>query len=673
MLLYIMKKHGKFNLCKDTDEMRTRDNKLTFSIRKLTIGAVSVMFGALIFGVSTSQAQADTVDNNQTTATPASAQASQAEPAASEPAGANETTNTGAGSTNTPASDTSNTNNSNEQNEVDHVNINDWTYTNLADGNVEVKSKEDFTYTGDVVIPNTADLINAGIITDPNGKAYIANGTLQNIAKSNGVTSITISKNGNSKLYVKDTTLAYAFANSNGENPALQKLDVGALDVSNVTILDHAFQLNGNLIEIDGLENWDVSHVTTMINIFYNDSKLTSEALKGIANWDTENLEILHGAFYSDPGLTNLDFLKNWNVSKLSNMVAAFSYDGNLTDISALANWHTDSLQDIFSAFIGTGITNLDALRNWNTSKLISMGAAFWATGNLSDISGIANWDVSKVTNFASTFLYDDKIQGLVNLSNWEISDNADANTMFFPRNYKQSTPLMVIVKSGAENINKAMNNNNITAFGLKNNNKYFGHYLYQVEINDQIVDTIPTKAFNSASEAVSEIQNHLNEIAQSKNLSRDGYTFSWQGVNPYGDTGAYQLYKATWTPIPTPPVNPDEPDVPDQPVTPDQPDTPDIPAPLPDDKPDEPDDNKNNGNKHHHNGGTVKPNGEQANHSSLKGSSQTAVMGSQSHQHVAQDKLPQTGEKASVGIWGLALASLGLLGLAVDRKRKNK
>lgn len=48
--------------------MRTRDNKLTFSIRKLTIGAVSVMFGALIFGVSTSQAKADTVDSNQTTA-----------------------------------------------------------------------------------------------------------------------------------------------------------------------------------------------------------------------------------------------------------------------------------------------------------------------------------------------------------------------------------------------------------------------------------------------------------------------------------------------------------------------------------------------------------------------------------------------------------------------------
>lgn len=76
--------------------------------------------------------------------------------------------------------------------------------------------------------------------------------------------------------------------------------------------------------------------------------------------------------------------------------------------------------------------------------------------------------------------------------------------------------------------------------------------------------------------------------------------------------------------------------------------------------------------------GGTVKPNGEHADHNSHKGSSQTAVTtstakGSQSNQHVAQNKLPQTGEKASVGIWGLALAGLGLFGLAVDRKRKNK
>lgn len=40
--------------------MQVRDQKLRFSIRKLTIGAVSVMFGAIIFGVSTNQVHAAT-------------------------------------------------------------------------------------------------------------------------------------------------------------------------------------------------------------------------------------------------------------------------------------------------------------------------------------------------------------------------------------------------------------------------------------------------------------------------------------------------------------------------------------------------------------------------------------------------------------------------------------
>ena len=37
----------------------SRDTTKRFSIRKITIGVVSVMFGAVIFGVSTSQVHAD--------------------------------------------------------------------------------------------------------------------------------------------------------------------------------------------------------------------------------------------------------------------------------------------------------------------------------------------------------------------------------------------------------------------------------------------------------------------------------------------------------------------------------------------------------------------------------------------------------------------------------------
>ena len=61
------------------------------------------------------------------------------------------------------------------------------------------------TYVGDVVIPNTADL-------------------------------------------------SYAFTSSG----TLQKLDVGALDKTGVDRIAQTFAMDHNLVEIDGLENWDV-------------------------------------------------------------------------------------------------------------------------------------------------------------------------------------------------------------------------------------------------------------------------------------------------------------------------------------------------------------------------------------------------------------------------------
>lgn len=742
--------------------MRNRDYKHTYSIRKLTIGAVSVMFGALIFGVSTTQAHADTVENGESAQTEEVQSNKQDSQGQSQSAvqtddnaqqSANNQANTQAQSakvsevakndeqkaeamaqteqtqtqakqedenksvsedvkqadsqtaanTQSQVSQTSETskaentntvnvtklskenNNSNTNGlatslarDVDNVNINDWDYGDMGQGNIEVIRKNGFSYTGNVVVPNTEDLIKAGKITTANGKAYINAETLHRLTITNGVTSITISKNNNGKLYVKPGTdgkasLHFAFANFDGynytPNPDLQKIDVSALDTSTVTNMSQMIECNTNLTEIDGLENWDVSQVVDLTNAFWRNPKLTSEALAGLSNWDTRSLTGLATAFAEDTGLTNLNFL-----------------------------------------------------RNWNTQNLTSLGTTFWLDTNLADISGIANWDVSKVTNFASTFLYDSKIQGLVNLTNWKINDNANTFDMFYPGG-RDATPLMVLVKSGAENINKGT-----TPFGAGSSQ----HYLYKVEVNGQIVETVPAKAFNSASEAVTEIQNNLNSIAASRNLNRDGYTFSWKGENQYGNTGAYELYVATWTQPtqptqptkptqptnnnsdqPTTPVNPTSPTEPTTPVQPTAPVTPSNPTTpsqssntptQPSNTPALPENNPNSNNtdngKHEENnsnktnnsgnknGQTVKPQAEKpTNNSSRKAAPEVqTAKGEQEHpstlsnrsakgnnsQKQAEKRLPQTGVKESSAILGFILAGLGLFGLAVDRKRKN-
>lgn len=671
--------------------MRRKDNKLTFSIRKLTIGAVSVMFGALIFGVSTTQVHADEINGSEQAQTE-EAQQKQDDVAKSDAGDAQNqnaetqsknTDTTKVTKTETPAqpaqfkvtkTEETNTLDLTKTNEeeksisaaemgaslardIDPVNINDWDYSNLADGNVEVSRKNGVTYVGDIVVPNTADLIKAGKITVINGKAYVDTETLHHLTTTRGVKSITISKNDSSKLYVKPgsdgkASLHYAFANFDGSytpNPDLQKLDVGALDTSNVTNMAQMIELNTNLTEIDGLENWNTSNVIDMTNAFWGNPKLTSEDFSGLSNWDTSNVTSLFAAFHSDAGLTNLDFLKNWKTSRVTDMLAAFMYNSNLTDVS-----------------------------------------------------GIAGWDVSNVNRFDSMFLYDDKLQ-LADLNNWEIKDSATTNTMFYPRDTLKSTPLLVIVKSGAENINKGNN-----VFGADN----YKHYLYKVEVNGQIIEAVPAKAFNSAEEAVTEIQNHLNEIATSRNLNRAGYTLSWQPENQYGNTAAYQLYIAKWTAN-----TPSEPDTSVTPVTPVQPTnapvepdtsvtpvTPVRPTNTPVEPEDKPGKSKNN-KKNKNNTKTVKPHAEKkvirhgnkfvpaaavkntkavnpqpvALNTKQNNTHPEAAVSPNKPQDVVlankkqnQKALPQTGAKESTGILGFLLASLGLFGFAADRKRKN-
>ncbi|ATO53026.1 hypothetical protein LA20531_04945 [Lactobacillus amylovorus DSM 20531] len=123
-----------------------------------------------------------------------------------------------------------------------------------------------------------------------------------------------------------------------------------------------------------------------------------------------------------------------------------------------------------------------------DTTGVDRIAQTFAMDHNLVEIDGLENWDVSKVTNFTSNFLSDYKIQCLVNLSNWEIQDNAHRGTDVFGKDNAQ-------------------------------------HYLYKVEINGQVVETLPVKAFNSAEEAVNEIQKHLGEIATSRNSCDSGST----------------------------------------------------------------------------------------------------------------------------------------------------
>ncbi len=197
-------------------------------------------------------------------------------------------------------------------------------------------------------------------------------------------------------------------------------------DVSNVTNMSLLFQNATGLTSLTGLENWDVQKVTNMTRIFNNVNKVTD--LSPLSNWKTDSLQNLNTAFANN-SFTNLQGLENWNVSHVTDMGVIFMSDANLTDISALANWDTSNVTDLNRAFnVNQSLTSLHGLENWNTSKVTNLNATFANEGSLVDASAIANWNTSNVTNMS--VLFADSSAQYVDFSNWDFSKVTSASNV---------------------------------------------------------------------------------------------------------------------------------------------------------------------------------------------------------------------------------------------------
>ncbi|MRG62572.1 BspA family leucine-rich repeat surface protein [Lactobacillus reuteri] len=197
-------------------------------------------------------------------------------------------------------------------------------------------------------------------------------------------------------------------------------------DVSNVTNMSALFQNATSLTSLTGLENWDVQKVTNMNRIFNNVNKVTD--LSPLSNWKTSSLQNLNTAFANN-SFTNLQGLENWDVSHVTDMGVIFMSDANLIDISALANWDTSSVTDMNRAFnVNQALTSLHGLENWNTSKVTNLTAIFANEGALVDASAVANWNISHVTNM--TALFQGSNAQYVDLSKWDFSKVTSASSV---------------------------------------------------------------------------------------------------------------------------------------------------------------------------------------------------------------------------------------------------
>ena len=374
-----------------------------YSMRKLNVGMASVLLGVTIFGINFTnhsvKAATESVETNtqeKISATQKGQQGSAdtdirslaAKSAAMNSMATGTGTDTGTVQNNKPA-------NEKQVATEDKINWGAIKYKISDDNNsrgVEITGW-DITKGGyDVVLPNTADFVKRGTITEKQA-AYVSGDDLHNIfltlaSKTNNPEgkdfTITISHNKDSKL--RDSRLhvkpKYYYQNIGYKGHLTSAF--GTYSEHNRGTDTH---YQNNLTKAD-LANLDVSNVYDMSNMFWNAAKLEEVDLTG---------------------------------------------------------WQTNSVHDFDSMFFGSGIENLN-LSTWNVSNVTDFSYMFANTKNL-NVLNISGWKLNKTVEFngntvSGLFLFG---RGADNSSvRTIIANNTDLNGHYLQA-FKQSHPMEII------------------------------------------------------------------------------------------------------------------------------------------------------------------------------------------------------------------------------------
>ena len=147
-------------------------------------------------------------------------------------------------------------------------------------------------------------------------------------------------------------------------------------------------------------------------NIKFTDKKFNPLTFDTM-NFDTSKVKNMSYMFYGLSKLTNLD-VTNFDTSNATNMGSMFYGMSNLTNLD-VTNFNTSNVTILSFMFYGmSNLTNLD-VTHFDTSKVENMGAMFYGMSNLTNLD-VTHFDTSKVENMGAMF------SGLSKLTNLDVT-----------------------------------------------------------------------------------------------------------------------------------------------------------------------------------------------------------------------------------------------------------
>ena len=313
------------------------------------------------------------------------------------------------------------------------------TLTPDDDSNVDFHTAENRAKIKSVVFQDAS-----GYYAIPDMKPGDAGGLVE---KNNNMWDVSAAQNKSVIAWLKDDgTLIIAgdgvkvMANADsdwlfGDMANIETIDATLYDTSNATTMEywHAFaepdlrqnegDWSGDPLpmevpqrgakQIVGIQDWDVSKVTSTMDMFYNANRLTS---LNLGSWNTKSLKTPNGMFHGCSALTTLD-VSGWNTSNVTTLQSIFSHCRGLTALD-VAGWDVQKVTDMSFAFSDCGAPVLD-LHTWKTNSLTTLEKAFAGAG--ANTINVTGWNTSKVITMDSAFENTASL-GSLDLSTWDTS-----------------------------------------------------------------------------------------------------------------------------------------------------------------------------------------------------------------------------------------------------------
>ena len=313
------------------------------------------------------------------------------------------------------------------------------TLTPDEDSNVDFHTAENRAKIKSVVFQDAS-----GYYAIPDMKPGDAGGLVE---KNNNMWDVSAAQNKSVIAWLKDDgTLIIAgdgvkvMANADsdwlfGDMANIETIDATLYDTSNATTMEywHAFaepdlrqnegDWSGDPLpmevpqrgakQIVGIQYWDVSKVTSTMDMFYNANRLTS---LNLGSWNTKSLKTPNGMFHGCSALTTLD-VSGWNTSNVTTLQSIFSHCRGLTALD-VAGWDVQKVTDMSFAFSDCGAPVLD-LHTWKTNSLTTLEKAFAGAG--ANTINVTGWNTSKVITMDSAFENTASL-GSLDLSTWDTS-----------------------------------------------------------------------------------------------------------------------------------------------------------------------------------------------------------------------------------------------------------